>query len=179
MWYFNLWSINLTSRLNCFTMLILDLLWLLLLLYRWFLMFTYRHNFLLEGFLSKRSHESIAFISEFSESLQEMGSCLLKKTALNDDEESGKWMEFYHVFIWWHYLKKLYPFRWFIVFCICFLVHHTQSGLPFVVRIHLISAILVHMSYAVYVEFEPCLWFCSILVFYKSSLKKKKILKQR
>ncbi|KAF7123168.1 hypothetical protein RHSIM_Rhsim12G0020900 [Rhododendron simsii] len=27
---------------------------------------------------------------EFSESLQEMGSCLLKKTALNDDEESGE-----------------------------------------------------------------------------------------
>ncbi|KAF5449274.1 hypothetical protein F2P56_029738 [Juglans regia] len=27
---------------------------------------------------------------EFSESLQEMGSCLLEKTALNDDEESGK-----------------------------------------------------------------------------------------
>jgi hypothetical protein len=25
---------------------------------------------------------------EFSESLQEMGTCLLKKTALNDDEES-------------------------------------------------------------------------------------------
>ncbi|KAK2415214.1 hydroxyproline-rich glycoprotein family protein [Trifolium repens] len=31
---------------------------------------------------------------EFSESLQEMGTCLLEKTALNDDEESGKvlWM---------------------------------------------------------------------------------------
>ncbi|KEH23478.1 hydroxyproline-rich glycoprotein family protein [Medicago truncatula] len=27
---------------------------------------------------------------EFSESLQEMGTCLLEKTALNDDEESGK-----------------------------------------------------------------------------------------
>lgn len=123
MWYFNLWSINLTSRLDCLTTLILDLLGLLLLLYRWFLMYIYLHNFLLEGFLSKRSHESIAFISEFSESLREMGACLLEKTALNDDEESGKWTKFYHVFIWWHYLKKLYPFRWFIVFCICFLVH--------------------------------------------------------
>ena len=27
---------------------------------------------------------------EFSESLREMGDCLLEKTALNDDEESGK-----------------------------------------------------------------------------------------
>ncbi|KAJ0094410.1 hypothetical protein Patl1_16998 [Pistacia atlantica] len=27
---------------------------------------------------------------EFSESLQEMGACLLEKTALNDNEESGK-----------------------------------------------------------------------------------------
>jgi hypothetical protein len=29
-------------------------------------------------------------LSEFSESLREMGSCLLEKTALHDDEESGK-----------------------------------------------------------------------------------------
>ncbi|KAK2993596.1 hypothetical protein RJ640_030903 [Escallonia rubra] len=29
-------------------------------------------------------------LSEFSESLREMGDCLLEKTALNDDEESGK-----------------------------------------------------------------------------------------
>lgn len=29
-------------------------------------------------------------ISEFSESLRELGDCLLEKTALNDDEESGK-----------------------------------------------------------------------------------------
>lgn len=28
--------------------------------------------------------------SEFSESLREMGDCLLEKTALNDDEESGE-----------------------------------------------------------------------------------------
>lgn len=34
----------------------------------------------------------IVIISEFSESLRELGSCLLEKTALNDDEESG---EFY------------------------------------------------------------------------------------
>ena len=29
-------------------------------------------------------------LSEFSESLREMGSCLVEKTALHDDEESGK-----------------------------------------------------------------------------------------
>lgn len=29
---------------------------------------------------------------EFSESLQEMGTFLLEKTALNDDEESGEWV---------------------------------------------------------------------------------------
>jgi hypothetical protein len=33
--------------------------------------------------------QSICF-SEYSESLREMGACLLEKTALNDDEESGK-----------------------------------------------------------------------------------------
>lgn len=31
-------------------------------------------------------------VPEFAESLQEMGSCLLEKTALNDDEESGEWV---------------------------------------------------------------------------------------
>jgi len=30
-------------------------------------------------------------LSEFSESLREMGSCLSEKTALHDDEGSGKW----------------------------------------------------------------------------------------
>lgn len=30
---------------------------------------------------------------EFSESLQEMGTFLLEKTALNDDEESGEWVK--------------------------------------------------------------------------------------
>lgn len=34
--------------------------------------------------------------SEFSESLREMGACLLEKTALNDDEESGKLMKFFY-----------------------------------------------------------------------------------
>jgi len=29
-------------------------------------------------------------LAEFSESLRELGACLLEKTALNDDEESGK-----------------------------------------------------------------------------------------
>ena len=33
---------------------------------------------------------SFPLFSEFSESLREMGACLLEKTALNDDEESGK-----------------------------------------------------------------------------------------
>lgn len=33
---------------------------------------------------------TLFFLSEFSESLREMGDCLLEKTALNDDEESGK-----------------------------------------------------------------------------------------
>lgn len=28
-------------------------------------------------------------LTEFSESLGDLGSCLLEKTALNDDEESG------------------------------------------------------------------------------------------
>ena len=32
-------------------------------------------------------------ISEFSESLKELGGCLLEKTALNEDEESGKQMK--------------------------------------------------------------------------------------
>lgn len=31
-------------------------------------------------------------VPEFAESLQEMGTCLLEKTALNDDEESGEWV---------------------------------------------------------------------------------------
>lgn len=32
----------------------------------------------------------VFLLSEFSESLQEMGNCLLEKTAMHDDEESGK-----------------------------------------------------------------------------------------
>lgn len=32
---------------------------------------------------------SCTLFSEFSVSLQEMGACLLEKTALNDDEDSG------------------------------------------------------------------------------------------
>lgn len=31
-------------------------------------------------------------IPEFAESLQEMGTCLLEKTSLNDDEENGEWV---------------------------------------------------------------------------------------
>lgn len=31
-------------------------------------------------------------VPEFAESLQEMGTCLLEKTALNDDEENGEWV---------------------------------------------------------------------------------------
>jgi len=31
-------------------------------------------------------------VPEFAESLQDMGTCLLEKTALNDDEESGEWV---------------------------------------------------------------------------------------
>lgn len=34
----------------------------------------------------------VMHVPEFAESLQEMGSCLLEKTALNDDEESGEWV---------------------------------------------------------------------------------------
>jgi hypothetical protein len=37
----------------------------------------------------------VIHIPEFSESLQEMGTCLLEKTALNDDEESGEWVNFF------------------------------------------------------------------------------------
>lgn len=32
-----------------------------------------------------------SLFSEFSESLREMGDCLLEKTALNEDEESGQY----------------------------------------------------------------------------------------
>lgn len=39
------------------------------------------HKFLLIKLIS---------VSEFSESLREMGDCLLEKTALNDEEETGK-----------------------------------------------------------------------------------------
>lgn len=35
-------------------------------------------------------HLTPAVLAEFSESLREMGSCLVEKTSLNDDEESGK-----------------------------------------------------------------------------------------
>ncbi|RWW73239.1 hypothetical protein BHE74_00018901 [Ensete ventricosum] len=41
--------------------------------------------------------ESILYryaISEFSEALEELGTCLLKKTALNDDEDSGEQINF-------------------------------------------------------------------------------------
>lgn len=38
----------------------------------------------------KSSLNQFPLLSEFSESLREMGDCLLEKTALNDDEESGK-----------------------------------------------------------------------------------------
>lgn len=34
---------------------------------------------------------TIGVLSEFSESLGELGSCLLKRTALNDDEDSGEY----------------------------------------------------------------------------------------
>jgi hypothetical protein len=50
--------------------------------------------------------QSICF-SEFSESLREMGACLLEKTALNDDEESGK-------------VKENFILLSFFCFCICF-----------------------------------------------------------
>lgn len=40
--------------------------------------------------LLKTLPSSFLFVSEFSESLREMGVCLLQKIALNDDEESGE-----------------------------------------------------------------------------------------
>lgn len=39
----------------------------------------------------------VTVLSEFSESLRELGDCLLEKTALNDDEDSGKYV---YVFFW-------------------------------------------------------------------------------
>ena len=35
-------------------------------------------------------HLTPAMLAEFSVSLGEMGSCLVEKTSINDDEESGK-----------------------------------------------------------------------------------------
>lgn len=43
--------------------------------------------------------ELILLFPEFSESLRELGSCLLEKTALNDDEDSGKCT--IHLFMIW------------------------------------------------------------------------------
>lgn len=34
----------------------------------------------------------VCCVPEFAQSLQEMGTCLLEKTSLNDDEESGEWV---------------------------------------------------------------------------------------
>lgn len=34
------------------------------------------------------------YFSEFSQTVREMGTCLLEKTAMNDDEESGRSMRF-------------------------------------------------------------------------------------
>lgn len=34
------------------------------------------------------------YFSEFSQTVREMGICLLEKTAMNDDEESGRSMRF-------------------------------------------------------------------------------------
>lgn len=39
--------------------------------------------------ISSSNCGSYALFLEFSVSLQEMGACLLEKTALNDDEDSG------------------------------------------------------------------------------------------
>jgi len=39
--------------------------------------------FLMDGYMQSN-------LTEFSEALDEMGTCLLEKTALNEDEDSGK-----------------------------------------------------------------------------------------
>lgn len=46
----------------------------------------------LRHFLEISSNVVVAVLSEFSESLRELGACLLEKNALNDDEDSGKYV---------------------------------------------------------------------------------------
>lgn len=43
-------------------------------------------------FLKVLSNVIVTVLSEFSESLRELGDCLLEKTSLNDDEDSGKYV---------------------------------------------------------------------------------------
>jgi len=42
--------------------------------------------FLMDGYMQSN-------LTEFSEALDEMGTCLLEKTALNEDEDSGKYIK--------------------------------------------------------------------------------------
>lgn len=46
--------------------------------------------FMFPPIICKESDATDDVLSEFSESLEEYGSCLLEKTSLNDDEESGE-----------------------------------------------------------------------------------------
>jgi hypothetical protein len=49
-------------------------------------------------------------LTEFSEALDEMGTCLLEKTAMNDDEESGKWFCTSLLFLQFQVVQVLYQF---------------------------------------------------------------------
>lgn len=51
-------------------------------------------------------------MTEFSEALEEMGTCLLEKTALNDDEESGMWLCTVWLFCQFQFVQVLYQFDW-------------------------------------------------------------------
>lgn len=55
------------------------------------------YGFLLLYYFPRNLTNQGHLFSEFSESLREMGECLLEKTAMNDDEESGEWK--FHIFL--------------------------------------------------------------------------------
>lgn len=62
--------------------------------FNFFFSFTFAYFY----FLQMEWNKSMTKSKLFSESLEEMGDCLLEKTALSDDEESGK-QKFLHTYI--------------------------------------------------------------------------------